>query len=68
MHAAEFMRLALKPGGGSDGVCYGDSGCPDLLGGTDIVLSVNSYVTSMPCAAPSITKNGPLAPLGRGTG
>ena len=47
VHAAEFMRLALNPGGGSGGTCYGDSGGPDLLGGTDTVLAVNSYVTNV---------------------
>jgi len=50
VNAAEFMRLALNPGGGSGGTCYGDSGGPDLLGGTDIVLAVNSYVTSVNCS------------------
>jgi len=50
VHAAEFMRLALNPGGGSGGTCFGDSGGPDLLGGTDTVLAVNSYVTNYNCA------------------
>lgn len=50
VHSAEFMRLALNPGGGSGGTCFGDSGGPDLLGGTDTVLAVNSYVTNINCA------------------
>lgn len=50
VHSAEFMRLALNPGGGSGGTCFGDSGGPDLLGGTDTVLAVNSYVTNYNCA------------------
>jgi len=49
VHSAEFMRLALNPGGGSGGTCFGDSGGPDLLGGTDTVLAVNSYVTNVNC-------------------
>lgn len=49
VHSAEFMRLALNPGGGSGGTCFGDSGGPDLLGGTSTVLAVNSYVTNVNC-------------------
>jgi hypothetical protein len=50
VHAAEFMRLSMNPGGGKGGLCFGDSGGPDLLGGTDKVLAVNSYVTNYNCA------------------
>jgi hypothetical protein len=50
VHSAEFMRLALNPGGGTGGTCFGDSGGPDLLGGTDTVLAVNSYVTNINCS------------------
>lgn len=49
VNSAEYMRLALNPGGGSGGTCFGDSGGPDLLGGTNIVLAVNSYVTNVNC-------------------
>jgi hypothetical protein len=49
VHSDEFMRLALNPGGGSGGTCFGDSGGPDLLGDTDVVLAVNSYVTNSNC-------------------
>jgi hypothetical protein len=50
VHSAEFMRLSMNPGGGKGGLCFGDSGGPDLLGGTDTVLAVNSYVTNYNCA------------------
>jgi hypothetical protein len=50
VHSDEYMRLALNPGGGSGGLCFGDSGGPDLLGGTDTVLAVNSYVTNINCS------------------
>jgi hypothetical protein len=50
VHAAEYLRLALNPGGGSGGTCFGDSGGPDLLGGTKTVLGVNSYVTNANCS------------------
>jgi hypothetical protein len=49
VHSAEYLRLALNPGGGSGGTCFGDSGGPDLLGGTNVVLGVNSYVTNVNC-------------------
>lgn len=50
VHSAEYMKLALNPGGGSGGTCFGDSGGPDLKGGTDTVLAVNSYVTNVNCS------------------
>ena len=49
-HSDEFLKLTANPGGGSGGTCFGDSGGPDLLGGTDTVLAVNSYVTNSNCA------------------
>lgn len=50
VHSDEFLKLALNPGGGSGGTCFGDSGGPDLLEGTNIVLGVNSYVTNSNCS------------------
>lgn len=50
VHSAEYMRIALNPGGGTGGTCFGDSGGPDLLGDTNTVLAVNSYVTNYNCA------------------
>jgi len=50
VNSAEYMRLALNPGGGSGGTCFGDSGGPDLLAGTNLILAVNSYVTNVNCA------------------
>jgi hypothetical protein len=40
----------LNPGGGTGGLCFGDSGGPDLLAGTNTVLAVNSYVTNYNCS------------------
>ena len=39
----EFMKL-------HNGSCFGDSGGPDLLGGTNIVLAENSFVNNKVCA------------------
>ena len=50
VHSELFIRLTASPGQGKGGTCFGDSGGPDLLGGTDTVLAVNSYVTNNNCA------------------
>ena len=49
VHSEEFIRLTANPGGGKGGTCFGDSGGPDILSGTSIVLAVNSYVTNGNC-------------------
>lgn len=38
----EFLKL-------SEGSCFGDSGGPNLLGGTDTLLALNSFVTNERC-------------------
>jgi hypothetical protein len=48
-HSDEFMKLSLNASQGDGGTCFGDSGGPDLLGGTDTVLAVNAYVTNANC-------------------
>ena len=50
VNSAEFIRLSMNPGGGTGGTCFGDSGGPDLMGGTDTILSVNSFVTNVNCS------------------
>jgi len=50
VHSDEFMKLSLNPGQDKGGTCFGDSGGPDLWGGTNTVLAVNSYVTNYNCA------------------
>jgi hypothetical protein len=47
--SSELLRLAANPGGGSGGICFGDSGGPDLLGDTATVLAVNSFGASANC-------------------
>jgi hypothetical protein len=46
----EFIKLTANPAKGKGGICFGDSGGPDILSGTRIVLAVNSYVTNGNCA------------------
>jgi hypothetical protein len=50
-NSEEFLRLSLNGSAARDGggLCFGDSGGPDLLGGTDTVLAVNSFVTNYNC-------------------
>ena len=50
VHSAEFIKLRANPSQGSGGTCFGDSGGPNLLAGTDMILAVNSYVTNGQCA------------------
>ena len=50
VQSTEFIKLTANPSQGTGGVCFGDSGGPDILSGTDIVLAVNSYVTNGNCA------------------
>ena len=48
--SVEFIKLSANPAKGKGGTCFGDSGGPDLLGGTNTILAVNSYVTNGNCA------------------
>ena len=48
--SAEFIKLTQNPAKGKGGACFGDSGGPNLLNGTDTVLAVNSYGTNGNCS------------------
>ena len=48
--SVEFIKLTANPAQGKGGTCFGDSGGPDILSGTDTILAVNSYVTNTNCA------------------
>ena len=50
VHAPWVIKYTVNPGQGKGGTCFGDSGGPDLLAGTDTVIAVNSYVTNGNCA------------------
>jgi hypothetical protein len=45
-----FIKLTANPAQGKGGTCFGDSGGPDLLGGTNTILGVNAFVTNSNCA------------------
>src|SRR5712691_1951021 len=44
--SGEFIKLHSNMGG----TCCGDSGGPNLLGGTNVVLAVNSFVANLICS------------------
>jgi len=50
LQSVEFIKLTANPAQGKGGLCFGDSGGPDVLSGTHTVLAVNSYVTNGNCA------------------
>ena len=49
VQSVEFIKLTANPAQGKGGICFGDSGGPDLLDGTHTVLAVNTYVTNSNC-------------------
>jgi hypothetical protein len=48
--ASEFLKLSSSPGQGG-ATCNGDSGGPDLLAGSDLMLAISSYGPSASCTA-----------------
>jgi hypothetical protein len=47
--SSQFLTLTANPSKGTGGICFGDSGGPDILSGTNIILGVNSFVTNSNC-------------------
>ena len=50
VQSVEFIKLTANPAQGKGGICFGDSGGPDLLAGTAIILAVNTFLTNGNCA------------------
>jgi trypsin len=46
----EFIKLTANPAQGKGGICFGDSGGPDLIGGTTTVVAVNTFLNDSNCA------------------
>ena len=47
--SADFIKLSANPGQGKGGTCFGDSGGPNLLDSSNVILGVNSFVTNGRC-------------------
>jgi hypothetical protein len=47
-----FVQMTNNPGNGG-GICFGDSGGPVLLGSSNTVVAVNSYLVNANCAGTS---------------
>jgi len=45
-----LIKLTANPGMGKGGACFGDSGGPDLLGNSDVILATHSFLTNGNCA------------------
>ena len=60
VHSDEYLRLTANPSGDSGGTCFGDSGGPNLLGGTNVVLGINSYVTNGNCTGVTYSQRADL--------
>jgi secreted trypsin-like serine protease len=50
--SGEVLRLSSDPAHDKGGTCFGDSGGPALLHGTDIVIGVTSYGPNGECTGP----------------
>lgn len=44
-----YIKIAQNASQGTGGICFHDSGGPDLVGGTDVVLANNTWVNSYNC-------------------
>jgi hypothetical protein len=44
------IKVTMNASSGKGGTCFGDSGGPDLISGSDTVIAVNSFVTNANCS------------------
>jgi secreted trypsin-like serine protease len=59
--SGEVLRLSSDPADDKGGTCFGDSGGPALLHGTDIVIGVTSYGPNGECTGPGYYSRTDLA-------
>ena len=53
--APMYYRVTVDPGAGKDAMCFGDSGGPDFLPGSNIILGVHAVVKNLNCAGQTFT-------------
>ena len=53
VHSDQFLRLSGNAAQGKGTTCFGDSGGPNLVSGTDVVAAVTSYGANGNCAGVS---------------
>lgn len=46
----EFIKLTANPAQGKGGICFGDSGGPDFIGGTTTAVAINTFLNNSNCA------------------
>jgi hypothetical protein len=46
----EFIKLTANPAQGKGGICFGDSGGPDLIGGSTTAIAINTFLNNSNCA------------------
>lgn len=57
----ELLRLSANGARGKGGSCFGDSGGPNLLAGTDTILGVNAFVPNGGCNGVTYSSRADLA-------
>ena len=51
--SAEFFKLASSASGNKPGACFGDSGGPDLVPGSNVAVGLTSFGSNATCSGPS---------------
>jgi hypothetical protein len=51
-HSNEVLRLSSEHSHGKGATCFGDSGGPALLRGTDVIVGITSYGPNLQCTGP----------------
>jgi len=54
-NSEHLIRLSQTAARGKGGLCFGDSGGPNLIGASNVTVAVNSYVTNGNCAGVAYT-------------